>query len=330
MMKPLKRVVVTGGAGQVAYSLLFMVAKGELLGPEQPVSLHLLDLPEMQNTLEGIRLELEDCAFPLIKELKIGHELDQMFEKADYALLAGAKPRLPGMERKDLLIDNGHIFAEQGRSINRVSSRDVRVLVVGNPCNTNCLIALHNAPDLSPKQFFAMTRLDQNRAQFQMAKRANAHVDEVSNVAIWGNHSSTQVVDFVHAKIRGRPALEVIGREWGEGEFLNKVQKRGAEVLNARGKSSAASAAKAVIDAMRSIIEPMPAGGWFSMGVYSKGNSYGIDPDLVFSFPCRSTGTGDAEIVSNLPLDEFLKEKIAISEKELIDERKMVAHLLKR
>ncbi len=314
----------------MAYSLLYMIARGDLLGPEQPVSLHLLDLPEMQKSLEGVALELEDCAFPLVHEIKIGHDPDQIFEKADFALLLGAKPRLPGMERKDLLTDNGRIFVGQGQSLNRAASRDVRVLVVGNPCNTNCLIALHHAPDLSSKQFFAMTRLDQNRAVFQMALQAKTRIDEVSNVAIWGNHSSTQVVDFVNAKVRSRPALETFSREWCEGEFLSKIQKRGTEIMNARGRSSAVSAAKAALDAMRSVLEPTPAGNWFSMGVYSQGNPYGIDPDLVFSFPCRSGGKGDAQIVPNLTIDAFLKEKIEITQKELIEERKTIEHLMKR
>ena len=329
LMKPLKRIVVTGGAGQVAYSLLFMIAKGDFLGPDQPFALHLLDLPEIQKNLEGVAMELEDCAFPLLREIKIGHDLDQMFNQVDFAFLIGAKPRMPGMERKDLLVDSGKIFLEQGRSLNRVASRDVRTLVVANPCNTNCLIALHQAPDLSPNQFFAMTRLDQNRAVYQIARHLNTPISEIEDVTIWGNHSSTQVVDFVNAKVRNRPALEMIDRQWGEEELFPKVQKRGAEILNARGKSSAASAAKAALDAMRSILNPTPTGQWFSMGVYTTGNSYGIDPDLVFSFPCQSDGLGNAKIVSNLNFNSFLKEKIAITQKELLDERSMVAHLLR-
>jgi malate dehydrogenase len=331
MPKPLKRIVVTGAAGQVAYSLLFSIAKGELLGPLQPVALHLLDLPEMEKILAGIAMELEDCAFPLLHELKIGSDPESAFGGAHFAFLIGAKPRRAGMERKDLLLENAQIFVDQGKMLSRVASRDVRVLVVGNPCNTNCLIALHHAPDLSHKHFFAMTRLDQNRAQYQLARRAKTRIDDVTNVAVWGNHSTTQVVDFFNAKIRGRPATDAIDdRKWLEEEFLSKVQKRGTEVLNARGKTSASSAAKASLDAMSSLFRPTEPGHWFSMGVYSQGNPYGIDEDLVFSFPCRSAGKGDAAIVESLFFDAFLQEKIALTQKELIEERDAVIQFLKR
>jgi malate dehydrogenase len=329
-MKPLKRIVITGGAGQVAYSLLFKLVQGDLFGPDQPIALHLVDLPAMQKTLEGVAMELEDCAFELLREIKIGSDATSLFRDADYVLLMGAKPRTAGMERKDLLHDNGIIFYEQGRILDRLASRDVRVLVVGNPCNTNCLILLHNAPSLSPKQFFALTRLDQNRAVSRLAAKAGANVSDVSHVTIWGNHSPTQVVDFVNAKIHGRQAIEVIrDRKWLEGEFFSGVQKRGAEIINLRGKSSAVSAAKAVFDALRSIIEPTKPGEWFSVGVYSQGNPYGIDEDLVFSFPCRTNEKCDAEILPNLKLDPFLKEKIAATQKELIEERAQVLDLLK-
>jgi malate dehydrogenase len=329
-MKPLKRVVITGGAGQVAYSLLFRLAQGDLFGFDQPIALNLLDLPEMQKNLEGIAMELEDCSFDLLKEIKIGSDAASLFSGVHYAFFLGAKPRTVGMERKDLLCDNAKIFYEQGRILNDAAARDVHVLVVGNPCNTNCLILLHNTPDLSPKQFFALTRLDQNRAVHQLAIKAHANVHDVSNVTVWGNHSSTQAVDYLHAKIRGRMATDVIhDRKWLENDFSTRVQKRGAEILNLRGKSSAISAAKATFDAMRSIIEPTKPGDWFSMGVYSKGNPYGIDEDLVFSFPCQTIGSGDVEIVPKLSLDPILKEKIAITQKELIEERSMVAHLLK-
>lgn len=234
------------------------------------------------------------------------------------------------MERKDLLSDNGKIFFEQGKILNQAAARDVRVLVVGNPCNTNCLILLHNAPDLSPKQFFALTRLDQNRAVHQLAARAHVNVCDVTNVTIWGNHSPTQVVDYVHAKIHNRKASDVINdRKWLENDFFSTVQKRGSEIINLRGKSSSISAAKAIFDAMRSMLEPTKMGNWFSMGVYSKGNPYGIDEDLVFSFPCRTNENGDVEIVPKLSLNPFMREKIAVTQKELIDERSMVAHLLK-
>lgn len=329
MKKPVKRVVVTGGAGQIAYSLIFRIASGDLLGFDQPVALHLLDLPIAEASLKGVAMELEDCSFPLLKEIKIGSDPDEIFGDVDYALLVGSKPRGPGMERKDLLADNGKIFVEQGKSLNRVASRDVRVLVVGNPCNTNCLIAMHHAPDLKRENFFAMTRLDQNRAVFQLAAKARTDVDQVSSVAVWGNHSATQVPDFLNAKIGGRPATEVISdRAWLEGKFMPTVQKRGAEVIAARGKSSAASAANGIVDSIRSLLVPTRAGDCFSLSVLAKGNPYKINPDLVFSFPCRSKGKGDHEIIPGFTMDSFLKEKIALTEKELMEERDLVSHLL--
>jgi malate dehydrogenase len=328
--KPLKRVAITGGAGQIAYSLLFRIANGDLLGPDQPVALHLLDIPEGVAGLKGVAMELEDCVFPLLKEVKIGSDPEEIFGGVHYALLVGAKPRGPGMERKDLLADNGKIFIGQGKALNRTASKDVRVLVVGNPCNTNCLILMHHAPDIPRKNFHAMTRLDQNRAVFQLAAKAKTGIEEVTNVVIWGNHSSTQVPDFVNAKIKGKPALEAIpDRKWFESEFIPKIQKRGAEVIGARGKSSAASAANAAIGSMRSIVNPTPQGQWFSACIPTEGNPYGIPDGLVFSFPCRSHGRGDWEIVSGLHLDSFLKEKIALTQKELIEERDLVAHLLR-
>src|SRR3990167_1070219 len=291
MTKPIQRIAITGAAGQIAYSLIFRIAAGDLLGPHQPIALHLLDLPDFENVLKGVAMELDDCVFPLLKEVKIGSKTDRMFEGIHYALLVGAKPRGPGMERKDLLRDNGEIFVEQGKALNAVASKDVRVLVVGNPCNTNCLIAMHHAPDLPRRNFFAMTRLDQNRAVFQLANRAKTTVDEVSHMSIWGNHSSTQVPDFTHAKIHGRPAVDVIrDRNWLEKDFVQKIQKRGAEVIAARGKSSAASAAHAIVGTIRSLLVPTPHGHCFSLAVSSEKNPYGIPDDLVFSFPCRSKG----------------------------------------
>src|SRR6185295_11703140 len=225
----LKKVAVTGAAGQIAYSLIFRIAAGELLGPNVPIALHLLDVPEAAPSLRGVEMELNDCVFPLLKEVKICTDPEEAFGGVHYALLVGAKPRGPGMERKDLLADNGKIFVGQGNSLNKAASKDVLVFVVGNPCNTNCLIAMHHAPDLPRKNFFAMTRLDQNRAVFQLASKANVAVEEVTNVTIWGNHSSTQVPDFLNAKIRGRPAADVIlDKKWLEGEFVQKIQKRGA------------------------------------------------------------------------------------------------------
>jgi malate dehydrogenase len=327
----MKRVAVTGAAGQIAYSLLFRIANGELFGPRQPISLHLIDLEGFQKVLEGVAMELEDCAFPMLKEIRIGKDPKEMFAGVHSAFLLGSKPRGPGMERKDLLLDNGKIFVEQGRALDEAAAKDVRVLVVGNPCNTNCLIALKHAPSLSPKQFFAMTRLDQNRATYQLAARAKVPIEEVTNVAIWGNHSVTQVPDFLHAKIRGKKATEMIhDLAWLQGEFMTKVQKRGAAVIEARGKSSAASAANAALGGMRSLLKRTEAGDFFSMAVHSHGNSYGIDENLVFSFPCTSEGHGDAEIVHGLSLDSFLKEKILLSQKELQEERELVSHLLRK
>lgn len=328
-MKKLKRIAVTGGAGQIAYSLLFRLANGDFLGPDQPIALHLLDLPVAEKMLEGVKMELDDCAFPLLKEIKIGSDGEEVFGGVHYAFLVGAKPRGPGMERKDLLSENGEIFVGQGKALNRAADKDVRVLVLGNPCNTNCLIAMHNAPDLKPSQFFAMTMLDQNRAQYQLAAKASVDTEKVKNVTIWGNHSATQVPDFVNATIEGKSAEKVIGdRAWLENEFASMIQNRGAAVIGARGKSSAASAANAAIDAMKEITKPTMSDEWFSMGIFSKGNPYGIKEDLVFSFPCRSDGNGNAQIVKGLELDSYLQEKIDLTQKELMEERDLVKELL--
>lgn len=328
MRQTVKRIAVTGAAGQIAYQLLFRIANGDFLGSHQPVALHLLDLSK--EMLEGVKMELDDSVFPLLKEIRIGADPEEIFGGVDYAFLVGAKPRGPGMERKDLLSDNGKIFVEQGKALNRVASKNVRILVVGNPCNTNCLIAMHHAPNIPRTSFHAMTRLDQNRAVFQLALKANVSIEEVSNITIWGNHSSTQVPDFVNAKIHGSPVIQVLkDRKWLENEFVSLIQKRGAQVIASRGKSSAASAANAAIGALRSITEPTPHGQWFSSGVYSEENPYGIRDDLVFSFPCRSKGQGDYEIVSGLTIDPFLKEKIALTEKELIEERDLIREMLK-
>lgn len=329
MSKPLIRVAVTGGAGQIAYSLLFRIAAGEMLGFDQPIALHILELPEAFKMLEGVKMELDDCAFPLLKEIHIGTDAKEVFKGVQYALLVGAKPRGPGMERGDLLKDNGKIFIEQGKALSDSADPNVKVLVVGNPCNTNCLIAMNNAPRIPRKNFHAMTRLDQNRAVAQLAAKANVGVTDVENMTIWGNHSSTQVPDFFNAKIKGRPVLEVIkDRHWLEGDFISTIQKRGAAIIAARGKSSAASAASSAIDAMKSIIAPTPKGQWFSSGIFSQGNPYGIDENLVFSFPCRSNGKGDIEIVKGVHWDEFLEGKIKLSEKELMEERELVSSLM--
>lgn len=329
MTKSLQKVAVTGAAGHIAYSLLFRIAAGDLLGTDQPVALHLLDLPEAEGALKGVAMELHDCAFPLLKEVKYGSRPEELFEGIHYALLVGAKPRGPGMERKDLLADNGSIFVKQAQALNQYADPSVKVLVVGNPCNTNCLIAMHHAPNLNRRHFFAMTRLDQNRAMFQLAKKAGTTVAEISHMTIWGNHSSTQVPDFLHAQIKGRPAIEVIGdRQWLEHDFIQKVQKRGAEVIAARGKSSAASAAHAILETIRSLLLPMEVGEWHSVGVFSHRNPYGIADDLVFSFPCRTLKPGSWEIHPGLHMDSFLEQKIALTQKELIEERSLVSHLL--
>ncbi|PIS02664.1 MAG: malate dehydrogenase [Chlamydiae bacterium CG10_big_fil_rev_8_21_14_0_10_42_34] len=329
MSQPIKRVVLTGGAGQIAYSLAFRIANGDFLGPDQPIALHLLDLEISGQVLKGLKMELDDCVFPLLKEIKIGHVAEEMFGDVHYAFLVGAKPRGPGMERKDLLADNGKIFVEQGKALNAAASKDVRVLVVGNPCNTNCLIAMHHAPNIARNQFHAMTRLDQNRATFQLAKKANVDTKDVSHLTIWGNHSSTQVPDFVNAKIKGQRVEKVINdRKWLENEFIPTIQKRGAQVIALRGKSSAASAANAAIGALKSVTIATPNDDWFSSGIYSENNPYGIDQDLVFSFPCRSKGKGDVEIVPNLHLDPFLRDRLETSQKELLEERDLVRDLL--
>lgn len=325
----MKRVAVTGSAGQIAYSLLFRIAAGEMFGPNQPIALHLLELPDAQGALQGVVMELEDCAFPLLKEVRIGSDPLQVFEGVNYALLIGSKPRGPGMERKDLLHDNGKIFIDQGKALAQVAARDVLVFVVGNPCNTNCLIAMHHAPKIPKSQFFSMTRLDQNRARSMLSRKAKVNLSAVTNVTVWGNHSSTQVPDFFNAKIQGRPALEVIGdRNWCEEEFVPLIQKRGAAVIAARGKSSAASAASAVIDSIRSLTMPTPAGEWFSVSLYSDGNPYEVAEGLFFSFPCRLNSSGKVEIVKGVPWDPFLKEKIAATEKELLEEKSLIQELL--
>ncbi len=320
---------MTGGAGQIAYSLLFRIAAGELLGPDQPIELRILEIPAAKGALEGVVMELNDCAFPLLERIHISTDPFEAFEGIDYAILVGAKPRGPGMERKDLLSENAKIFIEQGKALGEKASSDALVFVVGNPCNTNALIAMHHAPKLDRKQFFSMTRLDESRARSQLAIKAGVPITEVHKLAIWGNHSSTQVPDFIHATIGKSPAEEVIkDRKWLETEFFERVQKRGAEVIAARGRSSAASAASAAIDSIRSLLLPTPEGEWFSVGLYSDQNPYGIDGGLFFSFPCRSRGKGKIEIVKGLDWDPFLREKIKATEKELIEEREAIKGLL--
>jgi malate dehydrogenase len=328
-MKSPIRVAITGAAGQIGYSLLFRIASGSMFGPDQPVILHLIEIEPALKALNGVVMELDDCAFPLLKGIVPTASLDEGFKGVNWALLVGSVPRKAGMERKDLLGINGRIFTGQGQAIARNAAPDVRVLVVGNPCNTNCLIAMNNAKGIPADRWFAMTMLDQNRAKTQLAKKAGVDVTAVSNIAIWGNHSSTMYPDFANAKIKGEPAPAVITDDaWFKETFIPIVQKRGAAILEARGLSSAASAANAVVDTVRSLTTPTPAGDWFSVAVCSDG-SYGIEKGLLFSYPIRSDGH-KWNVVPNVPLSEFSKSKIAVTEAELKEEKTMVADLLQK
>ena len=321
------RVAITGAAGQIGYSLLFRIASGAMFGLDQPVILHLIEIEPALPALGGVVMELDDCAFPLLKGIVPTANLDEGFRGVNWALLVGSVPRKAGMERKDLLGINGRIFTGQGQAIQKNAARDVRIHVVGNPCNTNCLIAMNNAPDVPRDRFFAMTRLDENRAKAQLAKKAGVDVTAVSNVAIWGNHSATQYPDFYNAKINGKSAAATIPDEaWLKGEFISTVQQRGTAIIKARGLSSAASAANAVVDSVRSLIEPAPAGDWHSVCVCSDG-SYGIEKGLICSFPIRSDN-GALRIEQGVPINEFSRAKIAATVKELQEERAMVADLL--
>jgi malate dehydrogenase len=321
------RVAVTGAAGQIGYALLFRIASGAMFGPNQPVILHLIEIEPALPALNGVVMELADCAFPLLQGVVATANLDEGFSGVNWALLVGAAPRKAGMERKDLLGANGKIFIGQGRAIQKNAAGDTRVLVVGNPCNTNCLICLSHAPQVPRDRFFAMTRLDENRAKAQLAKKAGADIAAVTNLAIWGNHSATMYPDFFNARINGRPATDVVKDEaWLKGEFIATIQQRGAAIIKARGASSAASAANAVVDTVRSLVNPTPAGDWHSVGVCSDG-SYGIEPGLITSFPIRSDGK-QHNIVQGLPLNEFSRGKIDLTINELKEERAMVADLL--
>jgi len=327
MSKAPLRVAVTGAAGQIGYSLLFRIASGAMFGPDQPVILHLLEIEPALPALNGVVMELDDCAFPLLQGVVATANLDEAFRSVNWALLVGSVPRKAGMERKDLLNINGKIFIGQGQAIQRNAASDVRVLVVGNPCNTNCLIAMNNARDVSANRWFAMTRLDENRAKSQLAAKAGRHSSEVTNMAIWGNHSSTQYPDFCNARIGGRPATEVISdHDWLRGPFIETVQKRGAAIIAARGSSSAASAANAVVDTVKSLTTPTPAGDWTSVCVPSDG-SYGIEAGLIVGFPLRTDGQS-YEIVPGLEHSEFAKGKIALTIGELQEEREAVQELI--
>ena len=321
------RVAVTGAAGQIGYSLLFRIASGGVFGPDQPVALNLIEIEPGMKALEGVCMELDDCAFPLLTDIRPTSDLDAGFDGANWSLLVGSVPRKAGMERGDLLGINGKIFTGQGRAIEKNAASDVRVLVVGNPCNTNCLIAMNNAQDVPRDRWFAMTRLDENRAAAQLAQKASRPVSEVSNVTIWGNHSATQYPDYYNAKIGGQRAPEVISDDtWAHVDFIPTVQQRGAAIIQARGASSAASAANAAIDTVKSLTTPTPPGDWNSVCVASDG-SYGTKEGLITSFPIRSDGQ-NWEIVQDLPINDFAREKIDASVNELAEERELVADLL--
>jgi len=327
-MKTPITVAVTGAAGQIGYSLLFRIAAGQMFGSDQPVNLSLIEIEPALGALDGVVMELDDCAFPLLQKIVPTSDLNTGFSGANWALLVGSVPRKAGMERKDLLGINGKIFTGQGEAINGNAARDVRTLVVGNPCNTNCLIAMNSAPDIPDSQFFAMTRLDENRAKSQLAQRAGVHVSEVSNMTIWGNHSATQYPDFTNAKIGGKSATDVIAdRAWLEGDFIATVQQRGAAIIKARGSSSAASAANAVVDTVRGLTSLTPEDDWHSVCTCSDG-SYGVEEGLITSFPVRSDGQGGWEIVQGLPVDAFSQTKIDASISELKEEKEAVAELL--
>ncbi|WP_020563173.1 malate dehydrogenase [Methylosarcina fibrata] len=325
-MKTPVHIAVTGAAGQISYSLLFRLASGSLLGPEQPIVLHLLEIPAAMNSLRGVVMELQDCASPLLYRVETTDDPRIAFKNVDYAFLVGARPRSEGMERKDLLEVNAEIFSVQGKALNEVASRDVKVLVTGNPANTNALIALKNAPDLNPDNFSSMTRLDHNRAISQLAEKCGVLPTDIKNMTIWGNHSTTQYPDLHHAKVKGQDALSLVDRGWFVNDFIPTVQQRGAAVIKARGLSSAASAANAAIDQMRAWALGTPEGDWVSMGVLSDG-TYGIEKDLIYSFPVTVTN-GEVNIVKGLNINEFSMQRMRLSETELKEERDAVRHLL--
>jgi malate dehydrogenase len=326
-MKSPVKVAVTGAAGQIGYSLLFRIASGSMLGPDQPLELYLIEIPPVLPALEGVVMELDDCAFPLVKRVVATADLDEGFRGVNWALLVGSVPRKQGMERKDLLGINGKIFIGQGQAIAKNAAPDIRILVVGNPCNTNCLIAMNNAQDIPDDRWFAMTRLDENRAKAQLAAKAGVHSSQVTNVTIWGNHSSTQYPDFYNAKIDGKPAPEVIKDEpWLKGPFISTVQQRGAAIIKARGSSSAASAANGAADTVRTLVTPTGADDWYSVSVCSDG-SYGVEKGLISSFPIRTSGNAWG-IVPGVPINDFSRQRIDLSVKELAEERSLVSDLL--
>jgi len=326
-MKSPIRVAITGAAGQIGYSLLFRIASGSMFGPDQPVILHLIEIEPALPVLAGVVMELQDCAFPLLKGIVATASLDEGFKDINWALLVGSVPRKQGMERKDLLGINGKIFTGQGQAIAKNAAKDVRILVVGNPCNTNCLIAMNNARSIPKDRWFAMTMLDQNRAVTQLALKAGVQTTDVTQLAIWGNHSSTMYPDFENSQISGKPTTSVISdAAWFKDAFIPTVQQRGAAIIKARGLSSAASAANAVVDTVRALTTPTPEGHIFSVAVCSDG-SYGIEKGLIFSYPMKSDGK-QWQIVQNLKLSDFARSRISLTENELKEEKALVADLL--
>ncbi len=325
-MKAPVRVTITGAAGQIGYQLAFRIASGQMLGNDQPVILQLLEIPPALPALQGVVMELDDCAFPTLAGIVATADPNVAFEKADYALLVGARPRGPGMERKDLLEANAAIFSVQGKAMNDHASRDIKVLVVGNPANTNSLIAQANAPDLKPRNFTAMMRLDHNRAKAQLAAKTDSHVNDIACMTIWGNHSATQYPDVSQATVGGKAASDLVDQGWLADEFIPVVQQRGAAIIKARGASSAASAASAAIDHVRDWALGTPDGDWVSMGIPADG-SYGIEPGIIYSYPVRCSG-GDYEIVQGLSIDDFSRERMDATEAELREERAAIEELL--
>ncbi|NJN95471.1 MAG: malate dehydrogenase [Anaerolineales bacterium] len=329
-MSKLVNVAVTGAAGQIGYAMLFRLASGEIFGHDTRVALRLLEVTPVLKALEGVVMELDDCAFPLLDSVTISDDANVAFDGVNWALLVGSKPRGKGMERSDLIRDNGPIFVGQGQALAARAASDLRVLVVGNPANTNCLIAANNAAGVPAERFAAMTQLDHNRAVIQLAKKAGVTVNEVSNVTIWGNHSPSQYPDAENAKINGQPVYDVISdHDWLQNAFVTTVQKRGAAVIEARGASSAASAANAALNHVQNMVKETPAGDWFSCAVPSDG-SYGVDEGLLFSFPITSDGQGGYSIIQGLPMSDWAKGKFAATLQELHDEKAVVADLLKK
>ncbi len=325
-MKAPVRVAVTGAAGQISYSLLFRIAAGEMLGTDQPVILQLLEISPAMKALEGVAMELDDCAFPLLSAIEMSDDANVAFKDTRYALLVGARPRGPGMERSDLLEANGGIFTVQGKAINDNASRDVKVVVVGNPANTNAWTCMKSAPDIAPGQFTAMTRLDHNRAKAQLAAKTLTTVDDIRQLMIWGNHSTTQYPDLNHATVGGKSALDMVDQSWYADEYIPRVAKRGAEIIDARGASSAASAANAALEHMRDWVLGTPDGDWTSMGIPSDG-SYGIEEGLMYSYPVTCSG-GEYSIVQDLEISAFSRERMDATAKELKEEQTAVAGLL--